>query len=521
MTGIGVAGTSDVTGLALVVTGDDDWYSITIPTMANAVRLETNTPGGGPGEPINTLDPQIELYDSTGVTLLGRGVDMADGRNESLLVTGLTPGATYKIRVSGENGSGEYFLTRNFNFSPVLTGVIVGSPINENDTATVSGTFSDLDALDTHTVVINWGPGEGSTTLNLVAGVLSFSATHQYLDDNPIGTLSDVYPIGITVSDNHFGTGSGSVNLTVNNLAPVVAPVDGPSSGVRGQTQYFSGSFTDVGSLDTHQVRWDFGDGTFIDFHSTADPNALMVEHIYAASGVYTVTLSIRDDDGALTSVTKEITITAVAIQTDPCDPDKTALVVSGTAADDTIVFAPQGNKGEIKVLINGVSQGTFHPTGHLIVYGLDGDDDIQVAGSIELDAWLFGDAGNDRLKGGAGASILVGGDGNDDLIGGSGDDILIGGRGMDRLVGGSGDDILIGGATTFDRNTLVLCALVDGWKSTDAYTVRVARLRLLLDGLVLDDGEVDMLTGASGLDWFFTGVGDVVTSIQNGESED
>jgi hypothetical protein len=514
------AGTSGATGtvqLVLQTVPDPDWYSINLPITANAMRLETSTPGDGPGEPINTLNPKIELYDSSGATLLASGVARPDGRNESIVITGLTPGATYKVRVAGESGTtGEYFLSRNFDFSPVVTN-LSAPPINENDTAMLNGTFSDLDATDTHTVIVTWGPGEGSTTLNLAAGVLTFSATHQYLDDNPTVTSSNVYPLGVTVTDNHFGSGSGSVNLTVNNVAPVVAPVSGPASGVRGQALNFSGSFTDVGTLDTHEVRWDFGDGTVIDFHSTTDPNALTAPtHVYAASGVYTLTLSIRDDDGGLTSVSQAVTISAVAIQVDPCDSTKTALVVGGTADGDVIIFNPQGNDGDIQVLINDVSQGTFHPTGLIIAYGQAGDDNIQVAGSIKLQAWLYGNAGNDRLKGGAGGSILLGGDGDDLLNGGSARSILIGGNGEDRLVGGSGDDILIGGSTSFDANATFLCTLLDGWSSTvDAYAVRVAKIRLwllLTSNTVTDDGTVDKLTGSSGQDWFLAGVGDVAT---------
>jgi Ca2+-binding RTX toxin-like protein len=261
-----------------------------------------------------------------------------------------------------------------------------------------------------------------------------------------------------------------------------------------------------------------------IDFHSTTDPNALTAPtHVYSASGVYTLTLSVRDDDGGLTSVRRAVTITAVAIEVGPCDSTKTALVVGGTTDSDVIVFNPQGNSGDIQVLINGVSEGVFHPTGLIIAYGQAGDDDIQVAGSIPLQSWLFGNDGNDRLKGGAGGSILLGGAGDDLLIGGNGRSILIGGDGQDRLVGGSGDDILIGGSTSFDNNATFLCALMDGWSSTvDAYSVRVAKVRLLLlltSNTVIDDGMVDKLTGSSGVDWLFAGVGDVATDQKPSEN--
>ena len=124
----------------------------------------------------------------------------------------------------------------------------------------------------------------------------------------------------------------------------------------------------------------------------------------------------------------------------------------------------------------------------------------------------------HDRAEGERGAELL-GGDGDDNLIGGSGRSILIGGRGKDRLVGGSGDDILIGGSTAYDEDTLVLCAVSEEWNSTDSYDARVTELRLLLDATsVIDDGDVDMLSGSNGRDWFFEGLGDVVTRIQDDE---
>jgi hypothetical protein len=68
-------------------TTPDDWYSITMPATANALRLETSTPGDGPDN-LPTRQPIVELYDSTGTILLASGVAMSDGRNESIWLTG-------------------------------------------------------------------------------------------------------------------------------------------------------------------------------------------------------------------------------------------------------------------------------------------------------------------------------------------------------------------------------------------------------------------------------------------------
>src|SRR5437773_1153068 len=56
--------------------------------------------------------------------------------------------------------------------------------INENGSTTVSGSFTDVGTQDTHTVVIAWGTGEGTTTLTLGADVLRTSVNSQHMTNN-------------------------------------------------------------------------------------------------------------------------------------------------------------------------------------------------------------------------------------------------------------------------------------------------------------------------------------------------
>ena len=80
------------------------------------------------------------------------------------------------------------------------------------------------------------------------------------------------------------------------------------------------------------------------------------------------------------------------------------------------------------------------------LVYGGDGNDLINTTatGSYLTSGTLvaYGEAGNDRIKGGSGGSNkLYGGVGDDALYGNDGDDTLDGGAGYDELYGGAGDD--------------------------------------------------------------------------------
>src|SRR6185295_9500087 len=90
----------------------------------------------------------------------------------------------------------------NVNDAPITSTLnIAPGAINENDSAVLNGSFSDADGIDAHTVVISWGDGSPNTTINLAAGVFTFNATHQYKDDNPTNTASDVNSVTATVCD--------------------------------------------------------------------------------------------------------------------------------------------------------------------------------------------------------------------------------------------------------------------------------------------------------------------------------
>jgi glucose/arabinose dehydrogenase len=86
----------------------DDFYRIDLQA-GKTYAFSTATPGDGPGQPVNVLDPHIELY-NTSNALVATGALLVDGRNEQMDFTPATSG-TYYVKVSGDRGLlGEYFL---------------------------------------------------------------------------------------------------------------------------------------------------------------------------------------------------------------------------------------------------------------------------------------------------------------------------------------------------------------------------------------------------------------------------
>lgn len=540
----GIANTPQIArGLALTPTG---------LVLAGSLEL-TSTPsdfalvryveqGGGPVAlpPINEGQPTTLsgtfTKDSTGTATIM--VQWGDTTSDTISVSGTSgtfsitrpyldnpaSGPTFTISATlddGVNGSdSEQATIAVSNVAPAFISV-TSATIDEGGTATITGSFGDagivptnlnLSLIDTHTIVVTWG--DSSTSAATIDPLTrTFSASHLFADDGLTSAASDIYNVTLALTDDENAAAPGiATTVQVNNVAPV-ASLAGPAVGLRGQAIAFTGSFADAGVLDTHQVKWSFGDGTEIPFQPSTNAGALAPSHSYASNGVYPVTLTVKDDDGGEHSVTENITIVSVLLETAPSGSG-TAVAIGGTDAADHIAV----NKvtGGVEVIVNSVNLGVWSPTQAIVAYGYGGDDEVQIAGSIMLTAWLYGGNGHDKLKGAGGHDVLLGQDGDDLLVGGSGRDILIGGTGSDRIVGNHDDDILIAGTTDHDASTVALSAILAEWTADRCDYVRVANLYgvgcgprnngnvFLNDDTVHDDGVRDLLTGSSGFDWFF-----------------
>ncbi len=241
------------------------------------------------------------------------------------------------------------------NVAPEITELSLSvAEINENEATTLSGIFTDPGTLDTHKVEIDWGDGSGTTTLNLAANVLTFDSSHQYLDDNPTGTSSDDYTISVAITDDDLGSASDdTTTVTVDNVAPEITDLSLSVAEINeNEATTLSGIFTDPGTLDSHKVEIDWGDGsgtttlnlaanvlTFDSSHQYLDDNPTGT-----SSDDYTISVAITDDDlGSASDDTTTVTINNVdptvdAITGVPTDPVKV-----GTSVSVSAPFSDQG----------------------------------------------------------------------------------------------------------------------------------------------------------------------------------
>ncbi len=317
---------------------------------------------------------------------------------------------------------------------------------------------------------------------------------------------------------------STTFTVEVQNAAPQATIMTAPDKGTPGEPVSVQMAATDKSSVDQasgfrYRINW--GDGSAPEIvEGIVTPT---LNHVYAISGNYTITVAATDKDGAEGAIaTHRIRISRTGLVADPLNPGRTMLIVEGTSQNDTIEIDTReiGRNEVLDLYMNGIRTETFAmPTSRILVYGQAGNDTIRVDEDVELDTWLFGGFGDDTLVGGSGNSILVGGPGDDALRGRCGEDILIGGRDRDLLFGGDDDNILIAGYSDLENNEAMLLDIQREWTSNDSIKNRIEHLRGVksggLNGSTLlrsesnsrntfDDAAEDRLLNDKNHDWIF-----------------
>jgi PKD repeat protein len=163
---------------------------------------------------------------------------------------------------------------------------------NEGDVLTFTGDYSDPGILDIHT--IKWLFGDGDQEVG------NLNTSHAYGDNG-------VYLASLMVTDDEGATGIDNTTITIHNLPPVIGEISAPMDPVQINTEVTaSASFTDPGWLDTHTAVWEWGDGASCQggVSGTGGSYNVIGNHTYTTPGVYTLNLTVTDDDGGAASKT-------------------------------------------------------------------------------------------------------------------------------------------------------------------------------------------------------------------------
>jgi PKD repeat protein len=153
-----------------------------------------------------------------------------------------------------------------------------------------------------------------------------------------IFTTSSIYDVTLTVTDDDGATDSDICVITVNEKPNVPPVADAGLDQIVNEDEvvFFDGS----GSSDSDGVivnyTWDFGDGNY--------GYEEFPTHIYDNPGIYIVTLTVTDDDGATDSDTCTITVEDITAPLPPTDLN--AILVPGSLEDVKLIWSASEDDG-------------------------------------------------------------------------------------------------------------------------------------------------------------------------------
>lgn len=170
--------------------------------------------------------------------------------------------------------------------------------VDEGDAVNVSAPFDDPTGATNHSATIDWGDGTSGAGTVIGGASGTVSGSHIYGDNGS-------YIVSVVVATLTGGSGEDTLNVTVNNVAPVVSidSLDQPTAIIilPGETLILSGSYADVGPDDTHSANSDWGDGTAhaVPVNANSPSGTVTDTHSYDQPGEYEIVLTVIDDDGA------------------------------------------------------------------------------------------------------------------------------------------------------------------------------------------------------------------------------
>ena len=121
----------------------------------------------------------------------------------------------------------------------------------------------------------------------------------------PSPTYGDdgVFDVTLTVTDPAGATDEVTTTATITNVSPTVGPITAQLESVLVGTEVtVSADFTDPGTLDTHSAEIDWDDGNVLPatVSEMGGSGSVSGMHTYTTPGVYTLEVSVTDDDGGV-----------------------------------------------------------------------------------------------------------------------------------------------------------------------------------------------------------------------------
>ncbi len=186
--------------------------------------------------------------------------------------------------------------------------VLDDDDIDEGEGVLLTVRFSSPYA-DEHLAVIDWGDSV-QDAIPVPPGAREAVVSHQYLDD-PLGSTGNAFTVQAAIVNAQGQSAPAAITVNVRNLPPEITDIAAVNELSQILTPVlFGATFTDEGILDTHTARWEWGDGTQTDQSDVSSP--VGASHEYTDPGVYSVKVTITDDDGAkVKSEARQVTVYA------------------------------------------------------------------------------------------------------------------------------------------------------------------------------------------------------------------
>ena len=186
-----------------------------------------------------------------------------------------------------DGGIGKDCLQVMVGQSPPIVHAGTDQNINEGDIVNFTGSYTNPMNVDISYIEWDFGDGEKDNS-----GVLNL--THSYLDDG-------IYNVELTIVDNEGRMGSDSLIVNVKNQNPNI--IINSNNIFENLSVNLEANISDAGILDTHILKWDFGDG------EKDNSGNVNINHSYNTNGIYKIKAKVIDDDGGMSETEKVILV--------------------------------------------------------------------------------------------------------------------------------------------------------------------------------------------------------------------